>query len=212
MATHLFKSLTDEGRAQVAELLGTTGPGLDELDAAAVGSKLAALDEASQTAFMKAFTPLPGPPQSDLSSIARSLTQFDALAKSLGEAVEALNKTAEALATKAAAPVAVIAASGEAQLGAPAVDPVAPAALAAPAEAAATPGAPLVKGLTADDVRAIVTETMKGVLNKELEPAGEADAAAAPAGEPSQREQILALIAEHGPAGAFDAIFSPDKA
>ena len=210
MATHLFKSLTDEGRAQVAELLGTTGPGLDELDAAAVGSKLAALDEASQTAFMKAFTPLPGPPQSDLSFIARSLTQFDALAKSLGEAVEALNKSAEALAIKAAAPVAVIAASGEAQLGAPAAAPAE--AAAAPAEAAATPGAPLVKGLTADDVRAIVTETMKGVLNKELEPAGEADAAAAPAGEPSQREQILALIAEHGPAGAFDAIFSPDKA
>jgi hypothetical protein len=212
----MLKTLQGEGREKVAQLLGTTPAGLDELTVAEVFSKAATLDPASQAVLAKAMLPTPALPAGDLTSIGASLVTMDTLAKSLesaatkmAAAADKLAKSAEeAPAPVAAAPVEVAPVAAAPALTMDAVqsmiDTAVSAATAPPAAEAPPAAAELGKSIDPATAQGLINAAVKDALNKSLGPVGSAVTPTV-----SDRERVIQLVKDKGPDGALDAIFLP---
>jgi hypothetical protein len=222
----MLKTLQGEGREKVAQLLGTTPAGLDELTVAEVFSKAATLDPASQAVLAKAMLPTPALPAGDLTSIGASLVTMDTLAKSL-VTMDTLAKSLESAATKMAAAADKLAKSAEEApapvaaapvevapvAAAPAltmdavqsmIDTAVSAATAPPAAEAPPAAAELGKSIDPATAQGLINAAVKDALNKSLGPVGSAVTPTV-----SDRERVIQLVKDKGPDGALDAIFLP---
>ena len=211
MSETMFKSLQGEGREKVAALLGTTSAGLDELTMPEYFSKAATLDAASQAALLKAMQPDPGLVPGDVAAIGASLRSMDTLAKSLTTAAETMATAAEKLAKSAevaetetvAETVTETAATGvtEDQVKQMVEDGIKAALAKDPAESEIEE---LGKTVKPAELASLVANTVKEVLNKSRQPVG---GEVTP--EVSDRDRMIAMVKEYGPAETINKIFLP---